>query len=77
MPVIPATKEAEVRRTKVPSQPEQKVIKTLSQTSQACLYMLIIPFQKMEVGGSWLETVLGKNMRPYLKNKLNQKGLWV
>jgi hypothetical protein len=24
----------------------------------------------LEVGGSWSETCLGKNVRPYLKNKL-------
>jgi hypothetical protein len=31
MPVIPATQEAEIRRITVQSQPEQIVLKTLSQ----------------------------------------------
>jgi hypothetical protein len=40
--------------------------------------MPIIPAtQEVEVGGSWSEDSLGKNVKLYLKNELKAKGLWM
>jgi hypothetical protein len=46
--------------------------------AQAWWYTPVIPVMKgVKVGRSWSEASSGKSERPYLKNKLKQKGLGV
>jgi hypothetical protein len=70
MPIILATQEEEIGKIVVPSQPGQKVIETPSQQKE--LGMMANACHRSYMGGvnrkNAVQTGLGFNVRPYLKN---------
>jgi hypothetical protein len=74
MLVVPVTGEVEIGGSRFKS----NLGKKLNRINWACWCISVIPAtQETYIGGSQLEAGPGKLQRPYLKNKLKQKTLWV